>query len=174
MKIFISTVLVSLSLLARTNPFESTDTFEEKKNRLLAEQLQKENITNKKPIKEDLQKKVYTSKKGCKDNYIYDILPFIKVTTTPNSLNLSIKQKYTLLNQDIDQENKKLIFDFKGKTNFYTKREVLCHKYFKTFAIGCHKKKNYFRIVIDLKEDVLNYKDIIDTKKNNLQIQYIK
>jgi len=166
MKIIITILFIGLSLYARSNPFESTDTFKEKKNHII-NQLQEKNqpIT----IKSSL-----SIKKGCNDSYNYKLLPFITVNTNIDSFIVNIKKKYKLINQDIDLENKKLIFDFKGKTNFYTKREKLCHKYFKSFSIGCHKKEQYFRVVVELNEDVLSYKDIIDTKNNSIIIKYIK
>ena len=180
MKIFISILLVSLSLFARINPFESTDTFEEKKNKLL--EIQKQQTVTTQEIPEEIiieEKKPIIIrnplfiKDGCKENYNYKILPFITINTNIDSIKIDIKQKYKLINQDIDISNKKLVFDFKGKTNFYTKRKTLCHKYFKSFAIGSHNKKNYFRIVIELNDDVMRYEDKINTKNNSVVIKYL-
>ena len=181
MKIFISTILISLSLFARLNPFESTDTFEEKKNKLLASQLEEKESDDQQIIKEIIitePKSVIIKnplfiEDGCNETYSYNLLPFISIGTSIDSFVIDIKQKYKLINQDVDIKNKKLVFDFKGKTNFYTKREVLCHKYFKSFAIGCHRKENYFRIVIELKDDVLKYHEKIDSKTNSILIKYI-
>ncbi len=185
MKIVISTVLLSLLLFARINPFESTDTFEERKNKLLESQVQENEVIINTPVEKIIPieevnesepivvKKELQVQDGCNESYVYNLLPFILVSTSKDSFMVKIKDKYKLINQDINIQDKKLVFDFKGKTNFYTKREKLCHKYFKSFAIGCHRDKNYFRVVLDLKEDVLKYQDKIDNENNTIVIEYI-
>ncbi len=172
MKILISILLISLSLLARSNPFESTDTYKEKRDQLLQAEKNKQNhIVNTQELIQN-QENTFEKLNNIK-NYNNKILPFVNIITNLNSITINVKQKYKLINQDIDLENKKLIFDFKGVTNFYTKREQLKHAYFKSITIGCHKKKEYFRIVIELKNNIMHYQDIIDTKRNAVTIKYI-
>ncbi|MEA3384421.1 MAG: AMIN domain-containing protein [Campylobacterota bacterium] len=182
MKILISVIFISLSLFARVNPFEPTDTFEEKKNKILETKYNQTEKYNVEEVEieselvipdEVIIKKELQVKDGCDDSYVYDILPFVKVSTDIESISFKIKSKYKLMNQDLYTKNRKLVFDFKGKTKFYTKRKALCHKYFKSFAIGCHREKNYFRIVIELNDKLANYKDIVNIQENVVTIKFI-
>ena len=199
MKVLIFCFVITAALFARVNPFEPTDTFEEKRLELIKQydELKPEvtviskqkdlNTTesNKtkelslpmeadlKPIKETVEnktkpKKVKVIKSNCKESYVYTPFPFIKIYISIDSFKVEVDKKYKLINQDVRDKEKKFVFDFEGGRSFYTKRQKLCHSYFDSFTIGSHPKKNFFRVVIKVKEDMANYKDKSDLKKGTV------
>ena len=185
--IFISilTIILSLNLFARENPFEPTDTFKEIQQQYITE-LEKQEIERqriedeeKKKIKENLveNKTILIDKEINKDNKIaekeeqeneilepseyYDILPFINATTIGKRLIINVDNKYKLKNQDILHKNNKFVFDFVGSLNISTKRVNLNHQYFKSIIVGSHIEENFFRVVIVLSDKIGNYEENI-------------
>ena len=186
--ILIFIVIMSLNLFARMNPFEPTDTFNEKKTEyyklqdeikakkikdkkaeeLAIKQLQQERIA-KQIEQKRITKQIEQIKKDI--NEIFQLLPFVKIEIINDILTITVDKKYKLLNQDILKAEKKFIFDFQGNVSFYTIRKDIKNKNFKSFAIGTHRKKNFFRIVIDLSDSMIKYKEIINNKKGMITIQ---
>jgi hypothetical protein len=208
--IFISivSILLSLDLCARENPFEPTDTFieiqkqyiitqenqeierkriedeqiaekleqdlienrlvEEKakellivQNRLEEEKLEQEKIKQQ-LLKKIIEEKIIEEKLEQEKNIKYDVLSFLNVITTTNTLTINVDEKYKLKNQIINHKNHKFVFDFNGKIDMYTKRVKLEHPYFKSITIGSHIKDNFFRVVVVLKDTISNYEENID------------
>jgi len=104
----------------------------------------------------------------------YKIYSFIKANTTNNILTIDIKDKYKLINQDLNHKEKKFIFDFSGSLNFYTKRVSLKNSPFKSITIGTHKKQNFFRVVVTLKDKLKYYQEDIDVDNSIIEIKKIK
>jgi hypothetical protein len=200
--VFTFIITLSLDSFARMNPFESTNTFKEQKAKYLEQQnkIQLQTIKNEqKQLKADLllmkkqnakiyaqkeklqavqkkerkrkQKRLKEIKMAQKETFI--LLSFIKIEISNNVLTIVVNKKYKLLNQDILKDQKKILFDFKGNISFYTMRKTIKHKAFKSFAIGTHRKKNFFRVVIDLSDDVIHYNEIVNSKKGIITIKYL-
>ncbi|MEA3354267.1 MAG: hypothetical protein U9Q33_10680 [Campylobacterota bacterium] len=189
MKILFLFTIISLSLFARINPFVSTETYEEQKTQMLkklyekealeeakksliaAEEKKKQEVLSSETKEETVEKKIYHKvKKGCQEKYQYTPLAFVKIETSIDTMKIYIDSKFRLLSQDILVENNKFVFDFKANLIFYTKREQLCHNYFKSFAIGNHPKEGYFRMVVALEEDIKNFEESVDTKNSIITI----
>ena len=209
--IFISivSIILSLDLFARENPFEPTDTFieiqkqyiitqenkeierkkidyelnakkleEKTKQQLLAQELiEKEKQENAKKLLEKIKLDNKIKEEKAKQKLIaettkYKILSFINATTTNDKLVINIDKKYKLKNQDILHKNKKFVFDFVGSINMYTKRVKLEHKYFESITIGSHMKDNFFRVVVVLKDVIVNYEENIEN--STITIKKIK
>ena len=209
--IFISivSIILSLDLFARENPFEPTDTFieiqkqyiitqenkeierkkidyelnakkleEKTKQQLLAQELiEKEKQENAKKLLEKIKLDNKIKEEKAKQKLIaettkYKILSFINATTTNDKLVINIGKKYKLKNQDILHKNKKFVFDFVGSINMYTKRVKLEHKYFESITIGSHMKDNFFRVVVVLKDVIVNYEENIEN--STITIKKIK
>ena len=100
----------------------------------------------------------------------FKILPFVKIDVVNDILTIKVDKKYKLLNQDILKPVKKLLFDFQGKVSFYTIRKDIISEDFKSLAVGTHMEENFFRVVIDLPEDIINYTEKIDSKKGIITI----
>ena len=219
MRILFYTLLFSVILFARANPFEATDTFEiqrqqvlqervdkktkdeqlkqealkqqqAEKERLKQQQVQEERLKqeilkqemlkkqleaqkrySKSLVKKEKTKSKTKPKTKCKTDYTLNILPFITINSTQKSFQLQVKKPYKLINQDINKKKRKFIFDFSGHASFYTKRKVMCHPYFESLTIGTHLKKNFFRVVIVVRENILNYKETIDAKNGTVSIK---
>ena len=173
MKIILIPIFITIlttSLLARENPFIPTQTFIEKQKQLETKtivEIDNENISDE--IIEEKENNIVQELPT-----YYKVLPFIKVSTLSNKLIIDIKDKYKLINQDINHKEKKFVFDFKGKLNIYTKRVHLKHKEFKSIIIGTHKKHNFFRVVVILKDKLVNYEEDLDTDNSIITITKIK
>lgn len=195
MKILVSSLLLSLALFARMNPFEATDTFEEKKLKLLAQQqalnLQGVEYTDSIEIQEDKvvdtsndivniitkkkeANKISESKSQCNDSYVFEPLPFLIVSINNDMFTLNVKKEYELINQDINIANQKFVFDFKSDESFYTIRQELCSDYFSSFVIGSHIKDGFFRVVIKANDKVKSYQSQIDVINNSISLKYMK
>ena len=100
----------------------------------------------------------------------FKVLPFVKIFVVNDVLTIKVDKKYKLLNQDILKPVKKLLFDFKGKVSFYTVRKDIISENFKSLAVGTHMEDNFFRVVIDLPYDIINYTEKIDSKNGIITI----
>ncbi len=93
--------------------------------------------------------------------YKYNLLDFVNIDITDDTMN--IETDYKLKQQFILENENKIVFDFIGKKNFYTKRETLSsHEDFKKIVIGAHPENKYFRVVIQTQLDLKEYKINID------------
>jgi len=131
----------------------------------------------KQPIKALSPKpQVIEQKKISKQPYIpevketFNVLPFVNITIINDVLTIAVDKKYKLLNQDIIKPNKKLLFDFEGNVSFYTVRKEIISESFKSFAVGTHREKNFFRVVVDLPSEVIDYRETVDGKNGVITI----
>ncbi len=208
--IFISCLLI-VSLDARENPFEPTDTYKEKqveylkqleleeqREKQLQEQMemQEQVMLEKEKELEDLetlkqeelrkiealkaqraliekeqkQKLLQIKKEKMAQKNRYNVLPFVHVDTTDDTFTLYVDTKFKLINQDILKKQKKILYDFKGYASFYTIKKSLKSSAFKSFAVGTHKAKGFFRIVVDLTDSASKYAETINTKEGKIVI----
>ncbi len=134
----------------------------------------KEEIIFKKPIKIVLKDKTI-NKNVCTKQikiYKYNLLPFVDIKIVEDIM--YVKTDYILKEHFNLKEENKIVFDYSKKKRFYTKRETLSsHKDFNKIIIGAHPKKSYFRVVIQTKDDISNYKIKID-KKDLVSIKRIR
>jgi hypothetical protein len=193
-------ILFTVSLFARENPFEPTDHFIEQKQLILKkneqeklkkEQEEKDRITMQKveaqinanqkakvtPVKLDAVSTTKVGKEVETKPYIpaiqenFQVLPFVKISILNDVLTLKVDPKYQLLNQDILKPVKKFLFDFQGKESFYTIRKEILSKDYKSFAVGTHKEEKFFRVVIDLTDEMISYTETIDSKNGIITIR---
>ena len=143
---------------------------EQAKQEILRQQLAEQKRQN--LVKKERLEKI--SKSKCKTDFTLNILPFVTINSDSNNFQLKIKKPYKLINQDINRKKRKFIFDFAGHASFYTKRKTMCHPYFESLTIGTHLKKNFFRVVIVVRENILNYKETIDANNGTISIEKIK
>jgi len=104
----------------------------------------------------------------------YKILPFVNIKVSTEGLEVFIDKRYKLINQDILKEQKKFLFDFRATESFYTVRKTLDSKDFKSFAVGTHMEKNFFRVVVELNDSVSKYKEYINSNNSYIKIKKIK
>lgn len=117
---------------------------------------------------------IQKKKKAEIDKHSYKILPFVQIKVSSSQLDIFIDKRYKLINQDILEDQKKFLFDFRATESFYTVKKVLNYKNFKAFAVGSHIEKNFFRIVIDLTDTISKYKEYVNSKNNSIKISKIK
>ncbi len=95
----------------------------------------------------------------------YNVLPFITITSNKTNLVIKTRLKYKLIRYYDEANERKFVFDFKGKVLNYTKRRILDALYFKSYVIGNHAEDEFFRVVIKVKRNTNLYKIFI---KNNI------
>lgn len=90
-------------------------------------------------------------------------LKFVKIVQYNDRIEIVSDYKvFKKLN--IEKENK-IVFDYRSNLDFTTKRLDLNHPYFKQVAIGNHKKDNYFRVVVELKEPISKFESTYNDTK---------
>lgn len=104
----------------------------------------------------------------------YKILPFVHIKVSEKELEVFIDKRYKLINQDILKDQNKFLFDFRATESFYTVRKTLSSKDFKSFAVGTHMEKNFFRVVVELTDNVSKYKEYINSNNSYIKIKKIK
>lgn len=190
-------LILTLSLVARENPFEPTNHYLEQKEMVIKanelEQIRKEQeeadrlaqeleakkeaqrIAEQMLVEKEavvIEKETITTEEPyipeIKENF--KVLPYVKIHVVNNVLTIKVDSQYKLLNQDILKPAKKLLFDFEGKVSFYTIRKNIISEDFKSLTVGTHMEENFFRVVIDLPEDIINYIEKIDSKNNIITI----
>jgi hypothetical protein len=96
----------------------------------------------------------------------YKILPFVTIDTDYNSLKISSRPQYHIITYHALKGKRKIAFDFLADVWFYTRYKKLAYApEFKSYTVGNHKKKGFFRVTIELKENIKNYTVTI---KNNI------
>jgi len=192
--------LLSVNLSARMNPFEPTDTFveqqqeyemklkqeeqkkieleQQRKRAMLAQQEAQEKaeelrLQKEREIQLEKQKKLQEKITVIPQNS-YKILPFINIKVTDDQIEIFIDKRYKLVNQDILEEQNKFLFDFRATESFYTVRKKLNSKNFKSFAVGTHLDKKFFRIVVELNDIISKYKEDINSNISYIKIKKIK
>ncbi len=133
---------------------------EEKAKKIIEEKLKN---TQSKPKEVVFVKPRLDVEEPMKEDTTLNILPYLDVIYNDNKIDL--KSKYKVSKKFSLPKENKLIIDFKAKVNFYTKRENLDSKNFEKIAVGNHKSKGFFRVVIKLNKKPSSYKV---SYKNNL------
>lgn len=94
------------------------------------------------------------------------VLPFLKISVLEDKF--IIKTDYKILKKfNIEKENK-IVFDFKAKVNFPTKRESFVDANYKSLVVGNHKEAGFFRVALELSSNVSNYN--VDIKDDSITI----
>jgi hypothetical protein len=148
---------------------------EEEAEQLRLEKEKEIELAKQRKLKELLAVKVVETKDTAvvpKDSY--KVLPFVNIKTSSEGLEVFIDKRYKLINQDILKDHNKFLFDFRATESFYTVRKVLEHKDFKSFAVGTHMEKNFFRVVVELTDNVSKYKEYINSNNSYIKIKKIK
>lgn len=193
------TIVLGINLFARMNPFEATDTFNEKKDAYIHNERKKQAyqikiledqrlaqlalIEKEDALRVEEEKKAALIKQKKLDNLkkkeiqkkptyteVFDLLSFAKIEIIDATLYIKVDTKYKLINQDILKKSNKFLFDFEGDISFYTVRGEIKHKDFKAFAIGTHQDKKFFRVVIEPANKVLEYKETLNAKQGKISI----
>ena len=189
--LFLSTLLLITNLYSRVNPFEPTQTYLDKKENYIKEQQKQKELLKQQKLEDELKRieqeiaqkeeKVKIPKKKVEEKVVLkevkkpiveenkQPLPFISLSTIQNNLMIEVDKKYSFLQTLVLPDQKKILFDFIGNESFYTIREDLKNKYFNSYTIGTHQKEKFFRIVINLTNNIQLYKSAVD-KKNNIII----
>jgi len=92
----------------------------------------------------------------------YKILPFITIDTDFNSLKVSSRPNYNIVTYHVLKEKNKIAFDFLADVWFYTRYKKLDAPHFDAYTLGNHKQQKYFRVTITLKENIKNYKILLN------------
>lgn len=102
----------------------------------------------------------------------YRVLPFLTIDSNKNNIVIKTRKKYKLIRYYLEQDEKKFVFDFKGKVLTYTKYKNLNAPNFKSYIVGNHPEGDYFRVVIVVKNNINKYK--VSIKNNIATIRYKK
>ncbi len=94
----------------------------------------------------------------------YNILPLLTIDVLDKSLTIATANNYKLIKYYEEQTENKFVFDFQAVLNVPTAKEEFDSQYYKSYTVGNHPEEGYFRVVIPVKDGLLNYKVII---KNN-------
>jgi hypothetical protein len=201
-KAIMLSILISISLFARLNPFEVDPTIykvdkQEKpipvKNISSVDDNKKtikikpQTINNKKIIVSKRKEKKRKEKKKYNTNNItkipkpiiksfvpanYKVLPFLSVDVDYKDIKLKSRTKYHIINYYNLENIHKVAFDFYGKVSFNTKYKKLTSPSFKSFKIGNHPNIKMFRVAIKLKHPAKDYS--ISIKQHTAHIKYNK
>lgn len=101
----------------------------------------------------------------------FTVLPFVKIYVLNDILSIKVDSQYKLLDKNILIQANKIVFDFKGNISFYTIRKNILHNDFKSFAVGTHRKDNFFRIVINVPHTKTNYIQEINSTNGTITIK---
>lgn len=91
-------------------------------------------------------------------------LKFVNISYSDSTIDINSSKYKVFKKLDIEDENK-IVFDFRAKTNFKTRRFDLDHKYFKQIAIGNHESEGFFRVVVELKEPISKFESTYSDAK---------
>jgi hypothetical protein len=100
----------------------------------------------------------------------YNVLPFVHIEANDDTLTIFVDTKFKLINQEILEDRKKILYDFRAHASFYTISKNLQSDAFKKFTVGTHKKKGFFRIVIEVTDKTSSYLEKIDTKEGKITL----
>jgi len=121
--------------------------------------------------KQQKQKLLQMKKQKMVKKNKYNVLPFVHIEANNDTLTLYVDTKFKLINQDILKKRKKILYDFRGYTSFYTIRKTLQSDAFKAFSVGTHKSKGFFRVVIEVADNTSLYTESINTREGKITIK---
>jgi len=101
----------------------------------------------------------------------YKVLPFITIDIGKKYISAISRPKYKVLRYYFLKDEKKVVFDFRAKVDMRTRYKIIeNHPFFKAYKIGNHPdlKDYFFRVVIELKKSIDNFKVIINQNKATL------
>jgi len=110
-------------------------------------------------------KPVVKIKKIVKKEFVpasYKILPFITIDVDFNNLKITSRKKYNIVTYHNLKDDKKIAFDFLADVRFYTRYKKLDAPNFKSYLIGNHKERGFFRVAITLEHSVKDYNIVIN------------
>ena len=125
-------------------------------------------IQNKKVIKKN--KKLIKVKSFTPTTY--KVYPFLTIDVNSKDLKITTRKRYPIIKYYTIKSENKLVFNFDAKIHFNTRYKKLHSPKFTSYALGNHRDKHLFRVVIVTKKDIKNYEVII--KNNIAQIIYKK
>lgn len=99
---------------------------------------------------------------------IYKVLPFLTIEVNKNDIKIISSKKYRIFRHIKLKKSQKVVIDFTGKASFYTKKKDINTVAFKSYRVGNHKKENFFRVAIDIKQDLKYYKLIMENNVAHL------
>jgi len=139
-----------------------------KAQRAALEKQKQQEIEQMEKMKEQKLLEIKKAKMAQKNKY--NVLPFVHIEANDDTLVLYVDTKFKLINQDILKDRKKILYDFRGHTSFYTIKKNLNSQAFKTFTVGTHKKKGFFRVVIEVNDPTSTYSESINTKEGKITL----
>lgn len=136
----------------KTNIKESLEEkTEEKNNTTSAQKVAIEIDKEEKPLKKPVpQKTTSVAKKYDYSKGVSQILPFISIDLGDEEI--EIKTKYKVFRKFNIESQKKIVLDFRGDVEFYTRTKTLDSQIFNSLILGNHKPDKFFRIVVVVKE----------------------
>jgi hypothetical protein len=100
----------------------------------------------------------------------YKVLPFLTIDLQKNKLDIDAKDKYKIIKVYTIPIENKIVIDFAGSVQHYTKSGTFTSPVFTSYKVGNHHKKGFFRVVIKTKYNPEKYMPLID--KNKVTISY--
>lgn len=135
----------------KTNIKESLEEKTEEKNTTSAQKVAIEIDKEEKPLKKPTpQKTTSVAKKYDYSKGVSQILPFISIDLGDEEI--EIKTKYKVFRKFNIESQKKIVLDFRGDVEFYTRTKTLDSQIFNSLILGNHKPDKFFRIVVVVKE----------------------
>ena len=95
----------------------------------------------------------------------YKVYPFLTIDVDSKNLTITTRKRYPIIKYYTIKSENKLVFNFDAKIHFNTRYKKLHSPKFTSYALGNHRDKHLFRVVIVTKKDIKNYEVII---KNNI------
>jgi hypothetical protein len=161
-KVFLFSIILSLGLFARDNPFEPTAAFLEERSQII------EN----KETKETLEQGSKVQQLSTNENIVLEELKpfnFLNIYIYEKKVGLKYSDTKVIRNFKLEDEPK-IVIDFLKSRFFLTKRINIDHPQISQVIIGDHPKKNYFRVVFVFKDDLKNYKSELRKLDENLNL----
>lgn len=118
--------------------------------------------------KKILKSKVASSKMAQKKStkaIKYNILPLVTIDLLDKNLTIKTTSNHKLIKYYEEKSENKFVFDFQANVAVPTANENLSSQYYQSYIVGNHPEENFFRVVIRTKDDVSNYKVMI---QNNI------
>lgn len=109
-------------------------------------------------VKKDIEKKETQNKEVATIDYgngTNTVLPFLILELSDKELQL--KTKYKVFRKFNLETQKKIVLDFRGDVEFYTRTKTLDSKLFDSLMLGNHAPDSFFRVVVVVKDNPDKY-----------------
>jgi hypothetical protein len=120
-------------------------------------------------IENEIPKKVEVKKPTLIEK-CYKVLPFLTIDLQKNKLDIDARDKYKIIKVYTIPIQNKIVIDFAGAVKHYTKSGTFTSPLFKSYKVGNHPEKGFFRVVITTKHNPEKYMPLIN--KNKVTISY--